>query len=163
MTGTTSTNWLSDSVHHCEWYGISCDSEARVVLQIELIENNLQGAIPPEIGNLTGLKVLRLDINNLSSLPSKIGNLINLEELSLGHNNLSSLPPEIGSLVNLQVLGLGDNNLTPTLPPQIGSLVNLQEMRLGDNDLDFTAVRDWQSHQPAGLVAGWQQPECTAA
>ena len=53
---TTNYNWLSDSVHHCEWYGITCTSEEGVVRQIELSLNNLQGAIPREIGNLANLQ-----------------------------------------------------------------------------------------------------------
>ena len=53
-------NWLSDSVHHCKWYGVTCDSEERVVLEIDLHQNGLRGAIPPEFGNLVNLEYLYL-------------------------------------------------------------------------------------------------------
>ncbi len=39
-------NWRSDSVQHCEWYGIKCDSTDRVI-EIDLHLNNLYGQIPP--------------------------------------------------------------------------------------------------------------------
>ena len=129
---TTNYNWLSDSVHHCEWYGITCTSEEGVVRQIELSLNNLQGAIPREIGNLANLQGLWLGGNNLTSLPAEIGYLTKLRVLQLDGNSLSSLPPTIGNLTNMGRLRLESNDLT-SLPLEIGNLANLQELRLDEN------------------------------
>ena len=57
--------------------------------------------LPPEIGQLTALKELHLDNNQLSSLPPQIGQLTALKELYLDNNQLTRLPPEIGQLTAL--------------------------------------------------------------
>ena len=53
---TTRTNWLSDRPIG-EWHGVTTDGDGRVTA-LELHDNQLTGAIPPELGrlsNLTGL------------------------------------------------------------------------------------------------------------
>ena len=61
---------------------------------------------------LTNLKRLDLDDNQLTSLPPEIGQLTSLRVLSLSNNQLTSVPAEIGQLTNLQVLRLYSNQLT---------------------------------------------------
>jgi hypothetical protein len=56
--------------------------------------NNYQGTIPTEIGNLTGLKELKLEENNLSG----------------------SLPTELGLMSSLEVLWIRNNGITGTIP-----------------------------------------------
>ena len=106
-------------------------------IELNLIENQLTGNIPPEIGILTNLTGLFLSYNYLQGeIPSEIGNLRNLTELHLGHNYLQGeIPPEIGNLVNLTHLSLWDNELTGSIPPEIGNLVNLTYLSLWDNEL----------------------------
>ena len=106
-------------------------------IELNLLENELTGNIPPEIGILTNLTGLFLSYNYLrGEIPSEIGNLINLTELHLGHNDLQGeIPPEIGNLVNLTYLSLWDNELTGSIPPEIGNLVNLTYLSLWDNKL----------------------------
>ena len=106
-------------------------------LELNLIENQLTGNIPPEIGILTNLSGLFLSYNYLQGeIPSEIGNLINLTELHLGHNGLQGeIPPEIGNLVNLTHLSLWDNELTGSIPPEIGKLSKLTYLSLWDNEL----------------------------
>ena len=53
---TDKTNWLTDS-DLSTWYGVTV-SNGRVT-KLELKENNLTGAIPPELGNLSSLDSLR--------------------------------------------------------------------------------------------------------
>ena len=45
-------NWLSDMPIR-EWYGVTTD-DGRVIV-LDLMENQLSGEIPPELGNLTNL------------------------------------------------------------------------------------------------------------
>ena len=122
--------WLTDAPLK-EWYGVEVDDQGRVR---ELLLNDLSGAIPPEIGNLTNLTVLRLVANHLTGpIPPEIGNLANLTELRLGHNLSGPIPSEIGKLTNLTVLSLsGNDHLTGPIPPEIGNLANLTELRLGN-------------------------------
>jgi len=90
--------------------------------------------VPPEIGQLSNLQGLFLQVNQLTNLPSEIGQLNNLEVLSLDSNQLTTLPSEIGQLNNLQVLSVSGNQLT-NLPSEIGQLGSLQELWLGGNQL----------------------------
>src|SRR5690606_21156659 len=57
--------------------------------------------LPPEIGTIVSLRILRLEGNNLETLPSEINMLENLSSLDLGQNRLLSLPSEIGELEQL--------------------------------------------------------------
>ena len=106
-------------------------------IELNLIENQLTGNIPPEIGILTNLTGLFLSYNYLrGEIPSEIGNLRNLTELHLGHNSLQGeIPPEIGNLGNLTYLSLWDNELTGSIPPEIGNLASLTYLSLWDNEL----------------------------
>ena len=126
-------NWLTDRPLG-EWHGVNTDSDGRVIT-LDIHANSLTGSIPPEIGNLTALKWLRLDWNDLSgSIPPELGNLTRLEWLTLSANDLTgSIPPELGSLTNLWVLGLSDNSLTGSIPartrqpPETGGVVPLRQ------------------------------------
>ena len=107
-------------------------------IELNLLENELTGNIPPEIGILTNLTGLFLSYNYLrGEIPSEIGNLINLTELHLGHNDLQGeIPPEIGNLVNLTYLSLWDNELTGSIPPEIGNLNNLIFLSISENKIN---------------------------
>ncbi|MCB9422778.1 MAG: leucine-rich repeat domain-containing protein [Ardenticatenaceae bacterium] len=90
--------------------------------------------LPPEIGQLTNLEWLRLDVNRLTAVPPEIGQLTNLERLHLDGNRLTAVPPEIGQLTNLEWLSLDGNRLT-AVPPEIGQLTNLRTLKLFSNEL----------------------------
>lgn len=123
--------WLETKTP-CSWKGIQCMDHH--VTEIYMDGVGLVGGLPPEIGNLSNLILLRLEFNHLSSLPPEIGNLANLIQLDLWSNDLTSLPPEIGNLSSLSFLELADNNLA-SLPPEIGNLSNLKILRLWNNNL----------------------------
>ena len=91
--------------------------------------------LPREIGQLANLHELQLDDNRLTELPHEIGQLAQLRELQLDRNRLTELPREIGQLAKLKALGLRDNQLTE-LPREIGNLVNLEVLCFDGNDLD---------------------------
>lgn len=120
-------------------------------LEIIIIDNGnacqMNVSIPPSIGELTNLKVLRLfgalDPEEIESsvpvpsskvkpLPATIAKLQNLEELDLGRNRLQTIPPEISNLKNLKKLGLDYNDLHD-IPSFIGELKNLRELCIRSN------------------------------
>ena len=127
------TNWLSDKPLS-QWHGVTTDANGRVI-RLDLDSNQLSGALPPSLGNLTNLQDLWLFDNQLSgALPSSLGNLTNLRLLWLSSNAFSgSLPSWLGNLTNLVMLQLSDNQLSGALPPSLGNLTNLQDLRLGAN------------------------------
>jgi Leucine-rich repeat (LRR) protein len=85
--------------------------------------------LPEEIGNLTGLKILRIFRQEIQSLPSSIGNLKNLEELEI-YSSMKVLPEEIGNLTKLKALRMNYCGSLECLPRSIGKLKNLEELSL---------------------------------
>lgn len=65
-------DWLGASGTECEWYGVRCDypghnlKRTPFVVSLELSNNNLVGAIPPQLGHLKGLEWLSLFGNHLT-------------------------------------------------------------------------------------------------
>ena len=92
-----SDNWLTDAPLST-WYGIRTNEQG-AVSYINLYNNALSGAIPPEVGSLANMWFLGLGSNALTGLiPSALGNLADLEQLRLGVNRLSgAIPPELGT------------------------------------------------------------------
>ncbi len=129
------TNWLTDAPLD-DWYGVDTD-DLKNLTELSLGYNNLQGPIPPEIGNLKNLEVLKLFSNELSgNIPPELGNLTNLRRLYLHRNALSGpIPPKLDKLVKLQVLRLWDNNLSGPIPPELGNLTSLRTLDLSNNAL----------------------------
>lgn len=127
--------WLSDD-ELGDWYGVETNSAGQVV-GIELLWNNLEGTIPPELGQLAHLEYVRLRENRLSGpIPPELGSLANLEILNLRENRLSGpIPPELGDLANLDTLSLYVNRLTGRIPPELLELDQLQLLILGYNQL----------------------------
>ncbi|HVP42606.1 MAG TPA: hypothetical protein VMS96_04200 [Terriglobales bacterium] len=60
--------WLGPVGTECMWYGVRCDFgiEGGTVTSIDLLDNNLTGKIPDELGGLTHLEWLNVLQNHLS-------------------------------------------------------------------------------------------------
>ncbi|XP_020960133.1 probable LRR receptor-like serine/threonine-protein kinase At5g45780 [Arachis ipaensis] len=74
----------------------------------------LSGTLSSEIGNLSHLRTLLLQNNQLSgSIPTKIGKLSELQTLDLSSNQfVGEIPSSLGLLSQLSYLWLGKNNLS---------------------------------------------------
>ena len=128
----SAVNWLQ-TLSPCSWEGVTCKNGH--VKKISLPQNNLHGALPPEIGNLSYLTVLDLSQNALNGhLLPEIGKLNSLMTLDLSQNTLSGpLPPELGDLTQLVSLDLSHNHFEEYLPPTIGNLSNLTYLDVSHN------------------------------
>jgi leucine-rich repeat protein SHOC2 len=115
-----------------DWLGVGMENG--LVVELNLEDFGLTGAVPAEVGQLASLEALDLGHNKLTSVPAVIGQLRSLTELYLDRNQLTSLPAEIGQLTELKVLNLHANQLT-SLPAQIWQLRLLEELDLRDNQL----------------------------
>nr|GMD56250.1 probable LRR receptor-like serine/threonine-protein kinase At3g47570 [Ipomoea batatas] len=134
-------NSWNDSVHHCDWQGVSCGHRHPRVVGLELPEMGLVGTISPHIGNLTFLRVLDLYRNMLhGEIPGEIGGLFRLRYLDLSTNALTG---EVAKLnlsrcVHLRGLYFAQNGLQGNLPTAFQFLANskkLQEISLDSNRL----------------------------
>ncbi|KAK6282117.1 hypothetical protein POUND7_015942 [Theobroma cacao] len=85
---------------------------------IDFSVNELAGAIPYKIGELSELHSLNLSQNLLTGhIPTSFKNLTNLESLDLSHNNLTGqIPPEIVQINTLSTFSVAFNNLSGRIP-----------------------------------------------
>jgi len=119
------------------WHGVILGNYG-CVEELHLNENNLNGNIPPELGNLSELKVLNWDDNYsvTGMIPPELSNLSKLEYMNLSAAQLSgNIPVELTTLSNLTYFNLGANQLTGAIPPEVGSMMNLVDLYLYGNQL----------------------------
>jgi Leucine-rich repeat (LRR) protein/PKD repeat protein len=145
---TNHTGWLETNVSPCLWHNVNCTNSSssdpfRHVTGLWLEQNNLNGTIPNEIGNLKYLDGLGLWDNNLigsipiagTGLPG-LDSLTKLSTLLLNNNHLSGdIPHQLGSLTSLNTLNLGWNDLKGDIPTELGNLTNLTKLHLNTNSL----------------------------
>lgn len=133
---TNNQGWMTNEPL-ANWANVKIDPNTRRVAELDLGNNNLNGSIPGELGDLGNLETLRLNNNSLSGeIPSELGNLSKLTTLQLNNNNLhGSIPPELSVLKNLRSLQLGWNSLTGKIPQEFGNLAGLQLLDIGSNQI----------------------------
>jgi M6 family metalloprotease-like protein len=125
-------NWLKTQVKG--WHGVEVKDKR--VFSIDLRDNNLEGPIPKEIGQLLGLDFLVLGNKISGPIPKEIGQLANLRVMDLGGNRIiGSIPPEVGNLKKMRQLILGWNQLSDSIPKEIGNLSVLGQLNLKGNQL----------------------------
>ncbi|XP_059313442.1 leucine-rich repeat receptor protein kinase HPCA1-like [Lycium ferocissimum] len=134
------------------------------LIHLLLEKNQLTGKIPPTLGLVQTLEVVRLDRNSLyGSIPSTLKNLTNLVELFLSNNeftgplpNLTGMnvlhhldmsnntfssadfPPWFSTLQSLMTLVMENTQLQGEILPSLFSLFQLQTVRLKGNKINGT-------------------------
>lgn len=129
---TNNNNWLTGNA--VSWNGVVTDLSCNVV-EIQLDFNNLDGPIPPEIGDLTELTHLSLSANQINgTLPSQITNLTNLEYMFINDNQITGpLPATMGNLTSLIGLGTQNNLFSGALPASMANCTELRNLNLDGN------------------------------
>jgi len=99
---------------------------------INVWNQGLTGSIPPEIGCLTNITHLNLNVNQLSgSIPPEIGNLTNITNFQLNNNQLTGeIPPELGNLTNLTEFTLSSNQLSGDIPQEVCDLIESNNLNI---------------------------------
>ncbi|KAK2973700.1 LOW QUALITY PROTEIN: hypothetical protein RJ640_027079 [Escallonia rubra] len=116
------SSW-NDSLHFCEWKGVTCGRQHQRVTALRLVAQNLVGSVSPQIGRLTFLRKIRLDNNSFhGNIPPDIGQLFRLQSLSLYNNSFQDLGL---TLPNLKYLYLGLNNFSGSFPPSMANASGL--------------------------------------
>ncbi|RHN57116.1 putative protein kinase RLK-Pelle-LRR-XII-1 family [Medicago truncatula] len=152
----------NESLHFCEWEGVTCGRRHMRVSVLHLENQNWGGTLGPSLGNLTFLRKLklsnidlhgeipkevgllkRLQVLDLSKnkfhgkIPFELTNCTNLQEIILLYNQLTgNVPSWFGSMTQLNKLLLGANNLVGQIPPSLGNISSLQNITLARNQLE---------------------------
>ncbi|KAL4597947.1 hypothetical protein ACB092_11G024900 [Castanea dentata] len=152
----------NDSIHFCNWYGVTCGRRHGRVTTLVLEGHNLHGTITPFIGNLTFLRAINLQNNSFYGvIPKEAGHLFRLRHLYLSSNTLGGeipisltncselrgmilnsnkligkIPMELGSMTKLLALMVSGNTLTGGIPPSLGNLSLLVNFSVNYNNLE---------------------------
>ena len=151
--------WLNDD--ECTWFGVTC--EGLVITEIDMPENNMDGALSAELAQLGSLRKLILNGNSIKGgIPTSFGamsrlqvlglretalggelrdvdfsGMINLEVLDLRTNDMKGpIPGSIYTMAALTYFDLEGNALTGTLATEVGNLVNLDRFNVKGTNLD---------------------------
>ncbi|XP_013603553.1 PREDICTED: probable LRR receptor-like serine/threonine-protein kinase At3g47570 isoform X1 [Brassica oleracea var. oleracea] len=154
------SSW-NNSVHVCNWKGVTCGVRHKRVTRLDLGGLQLGGVISQYIGNLSFLISLDLSNNTFGgTIPHEVGNLLRLDYLDMSYNSLvgaipislfncsrllelylnsnplgGGVPSELGSLTKLVNLDLERNKLKGRLPASLGNLTSLMRVSFRDNSL----------------------------
>uniref|UniRef100_A0A2N9HZU8 non-specific serine/threonine protein kinase n=1 Tax=Fagus sylvatica TaxID=28930 RepID=A0A2N9HZU8_FAGSY len=130
------TSW-NDSIHFCQWRGITCGRRHQRVTVLDLQSLKLVGSISPHVGNLSFLRNLTLQNNTFhNKIPQEIGCLHKLRVLQLENNTLSGkIPSNLSACTKLQVLHFDFNLLTGEIPATFGTLSKLRNFHIRRNNL----------------------------
>ncbi len=127
------SNWLFDPVS--TWYGITLQGDR--VYVISLYDNGLEGYIPDEIGELTGLVEIDLSLGNFTGgIPNVFWDMPNFYQLSLRNCGLTGeIPSSLGSCPQFARLTVTGNQLTGTVPASLAACTGLMHLLISSNNL----------------------------
>ncbi|KAL0321306.1 UNVERIFIED_CONTAM: putative LRR receptor-like serine/threonine-protein kinase [Sesamum radiatum] len=128
--------WDINSVDPCTWNMVGCSPEG-FVISLEMASMGLSGTLSPSIGNLTHLRTMLLQNNQLSGvIPIEIGKLSELQTLDLSSNQFDGeIPSSLGRLTRLSYLRLSKNELFGQIPRDVANLTGLSVLDLSFNNL----------------------------
>ena len=117
------------------WTGVTIEGTPQRVTKLNLADSGLEGQIPPQLGDLTGLTELRLNANALTGpIPLKLQQLTVLTHLYLADNGLTGCVfPSLRSVNNndLASLGLIDCSIRTYLSPVPEAVIVGEEVVFG--------------------------------
>ncbi|XP_068311187.1 probable LRR receptor-like serine/threonine-protein kinase At3g47570 [Pyrus communis] len=107
------------------------------IRRINLVQNQLDGAIPSKLWQCKELREISLDSNNFrGSIPKSLGNLTYLNMLFLYDNNFQgTIPDELCDLPQLEILSLVSNNLNGVIPSKLFNSSRIRQIALSINRL----------------------------
>ena len=93
LEGTATLNWATTLAIN-GWDGVNVSGTPNRVAELNLSSRGLNGTVPQEISQLTGITTIDLSMNSLTGeIPETLGNLKDLTDLSLHENQLTGCIP----------------------------------------------------------------------
>ncbi|PIN22689.1 Serine/threonine protein kinase [Handroanthus impetiginosus] len=124
-------SWEANNACH-DWRFINCDSQGRNVTVVNMGRQGFSGSISPAFANLTSLRNLVLNDNNLTGV----------------------IPPVLTTLPELQTFDVSNNNLSgriPVFPPSV-RVTYSGKLLVGRNDNESSGGASGMSS--AGVISG---------
>ena len=145
---TTNTNWKSKE-NICSWFGVICeggDTAKSGVVQILLSENNLIGAIPPDLWRLPKLTALSVRKNSITSAgfegldtdDPQSSPRSPIDQLGLSENYLTEITGIGHATATLKHFNINKNQIDSALPVEFYDLTNLETMYIAFNQITGT-------------------------
>ncbi|CAO2188373.1 unnamed protein product [Urochloa humidicola] len=140
---TPPSSYLNDGRYYRDWVTVMLKGQETTLVQIltnfvylDLSNNNFEGIIPNNIGDLKLLKQLNLSRNSFTGgIPPTIANMLQLESLDLSYNQFSGeIPPAMAQMSFLGTLNLSYNHLSGLIP-QSSQFFTFPDSFLGNDGL----------------------------
>ncbi|KAJ4851336.1 hypothetical protein Tsubulata_005703 [Turnera subulata] len=122
---------LSNNAAHCNWTGVSCNSNGAVE-KLDLSRMNLSGIVSGDIQQLKSLTSLNLCCNGFAApLTPAISNLTSLQSIDVSENFfVGSFPVGLGRNAALTFLNASSNSFTGLIPEDVGNATSLETLDL---------------------------------
>ncbi|XP_040995685.1 leucine-rich repeat receptor protein kinase HPCA1-like [Juglans microcarpa x Juglans regia] len=105
--------------------------------------NQLNGSIPPTLGLVKTLEVLRLDRNALTGSVPDLSNLTNIVKLNFAQNKLTGALPDLTQMMKLNYLDLSNNSFEPSeAPTWFSALSSLTTLIMENGSLQGPVPRE---------------------
>ena len=129
-------NWVTAAPLR-DWHGVTASRSDTVTL-LWLLQNDMNGPLPSELGSLTNLtQLIVTDAKGVTGpIPTSLARLSELDELNLSGLGLTgTIPPELAQLDKLTGLFLSDLQLSGSIPPEFGDFAALAELEIAGTSI----------------------------
>ena len=133
--------WTRTDTDPCNWYGLTCGSH-KLIEEISLVANTLNGTIPDIWSDFSQLKRLDLSLNYLKGpVPRSMNQLELIEEIDLGYNYLLVSLRTFSAMKQLQSLTLRWNTLITGSLLDLVLCTNLNSINFRDNTMESLTLK----------------------
>ncbi|CAH8329593.1 unnamed protein product [Eruca vesicaria subsp. sativa] len=136
------------SSDYCTWTELDCDKNGRVT-SIRLCDRGISGSLPPELKNLSALRVFEIKGNQIAGIiPKGFTELQSLRRVSLSSNLLQGPTPKFRSMVDVD-MRRGTNRFCVDSPgsgcdPIVDALLSIA----GGFNYPLEFAKSWKGNNP---------------
>jgi hypothetical protein len=142
-------------VRECDWEIVACEQLdfggdigiQSAVYEIWQVYGDGIVSVSEEVGLLSSVTTISLDVYQAVSIPLSIGKLTNMYFFK-AENVTGSIPESLGQLTLLEIFDVTGGSVTGTLPESLGRLTSMTTFLVGQNQLRGTipdALKSWSN------------------